>query len=111
MARSATPTRNGRPGASGAGVGPSLRVIAASPGTRGDSERVSQVVPDALAPWLEVIAIADDVIAAAERIAMAAAAGSRAAVLNEANRLAYRVTGCRREARERITAIEPVPAA
>lgn len=83
-----------------------LRVLPASSGTRADSARVVLPINDALAPWIEVIAIADDAIASAQRIAMAAAAGSRAAVINEANRLAFRATACRTEARERVAGIE-----
>lgn len=92
-------------------TGPVLRLVPPSDGIRDDAERVVIPTTDALEPWLEVVAIAEDVIASAERIVMAAAAGSRQAVVNEAGRLAHRVTGCRAEARERIGCIEPGGAA
>jgi hypothetical protein len=76
------------------------------PGSRGVPEVVTQRRTAALAPCLEGIAIADEAIAAAERIQMAAAAGSRHAVINEANRLAYRAIACREELRRLAGAVD-----
>lgn len=86
--------------------GANLRLVAASEGIRDDAERVIVPTTDALAPWMELVAIADEAIAAANRIVMAAAAGSRSLVINEAGRLAHRAQACREEARARIVAIE-----
>lgn len=89
---------------------PSLRVLAASPGTRRDAERISQVVPDALAPCVEGIAMADEAIAASERIVMAALADAPMAVVHEAQRMATRLVSCREELRRLAGLIEPRPA-
>jgi hypothetical protein len=78
-------------------------------GSRGIPETVSMRTTTALAPCLEGIALADDAIAAAERIVLAAAAGSRQAVVNEAGRLAYRAADCRTELRRMAGAIDPRP--
>lgn len=78
-------------------------------GRRGVPERVTQRRTSALAPCLEGIALADEAIASAERIVLAAAAGSRQAVVNEAGRLAMRATDARTELRRMAGAIEPRP--
>lgn len=102
MAVDATSGPSGRPG-------PSLRLVRPSDGIRDDAERIVITTTDALAPWLECQSLADDIVATAERIVTAAFRGSRAAVINEANRLAYRAAVSREEARERIGLIEPIP--
>lgn len=66
-------------------------------GSRGVPERIVLDVTDALAPCIEGVAFAQDVVASVERIVMAAAAGSRQAVVNEANRLGYRAVAERNE--------------
>lgn len=78
MALHAAPTPIGRP-----------RAIA---GSRGVPTRVVLEVNDALAPCLEGVAFAQEAEAIANRIGMAAAAGSRHAVNNEAGRLAFLAT-------------------
>lgn len=59
---------------------------------RGQSERVTVRLHDALAGPMEGTALVLDVLAAVERITLAAANGSEAAVVNEANRLGHRAT-------------------
>lgn len=99
MARSATRTPSGR-------QRPALSLVV---GRRGVPARVQMRQTAALAPCLEGIALADEAIAAAERIVLAAAAGSRQAVINEAGRLAHRAGDSRVELRRMAGAIEPRP--
>jgi len=99
MASDATPSPRAR-------RRPGFRVLE---GSRGVPEQVTQRRTTALAPCLEGIALADEAIATAERILLAAAAGSRQAVINEAGRLAYRATDIRAELRRMAGAIEPRP--
>ena len=75
-------------------------------GSRGRPTRVVLEVNDALAPCIEGIAFALDVIAGVERIVMAAAAGSRQAVVNEAGRLGHRAIAERAEFRRLAAEIE-----
>lgn len=75
-------------------------------GRRSDVVRVSLAIHDALAPCLEGIALTDDVEAGITRIRMAAAAGSRMAVINEANRLGFRALAARAELRRLAQDIE-----
>ncbi len=75
-------------------------------GRRGIPTRIALDMNDALAPCLEGIALADTVAAAVTRIAMAATAGSRMAVLNEANRLGHRALAARAEFRRLAAFIE-----
>lgn len=82
--------------------GPSARVV----GRRGVPTRVLLDVNDALAPCVEGIAFAQDVAAGVERIVMAAAAGSRQAVVNEAGRLGHRAAAERAEFRRLAADIE-----
>ncbi len=79
---------------------------AVSRGRRGIPTRIALDMNDALAPCLEGIALADTVAAAVTRIAMAATAGSRMAVINEANRLAFRAIAARAELRRLAAFIE-----
>lgn len=85
---------------------PNLTVLR---GSRGRPETVALRTTSALAPCLEGIALADEAIATAERIVLAAAAGSRQAVINEAGRLAVRAADARLELRRMAGAIEPRP--
>lgn len=75
-------------------------------GSRGVPERVIQDVGDALAPCAEGVAFAMDVIAGVERIVLAAAQGSRQAVVNEAGRLGHRAMAERAEFQRLARAIE-----
>lgn len=68
-------------------------------GTRGVPTRVLLDMTDALAPCLEGVALADEVAAGVARITSAAMAGSRHAVVNEANRLGHRALAYRAEFR------------
>lgn len=61
--------------------------------------RVLLDMTDALAPCLEGVALADEVAAGVARITSAAMAGSRHAVVNEANRLGHRALAYRAEFR------------
>lgn len=83
-----------------------LRIVE---GRRGKPEIVVQRTTVALAPCLEGIAACDLGIASAERIVLAAAAGSRHAVVNEAGRLAHGLTKARNELRRMVGAIEARP--
>lgn len=75
-------------------------------GSRGIPERVVLDVTDALAPCIEAVALCDDMVAGVARITAAAMAGSRMAVMNEANRLGYRALRFRSEFRRMAAAIE-----
>lgn len=75
-------------------------------GRRGIPDRIVITVADALAPCVEGQALASDVEAGVARITTAATAGSRLAVINEANRLAFRAADYRREFRRIAAAIE-----
>lgn len=75
-------------------------------GSRGRPQRVVLDVTDALAPCIEGVAFAQDVIAGVERIVMAAAAGSRHAVVNEAGRLGHRAIAERDAFRRMAAEIE-----
>lgn len=75
-------------------------------GRRADAERVAIAVNDALAPCVEGQALIADVEAGVLRITTAAMAGSRTAVVNEANRLAFRAGEYRQEFRRLAEAIE-----
>jgi hypothetical protein len=93
-----------------AGSRTSLRVIE---GRRGVPERVSLRRTDALAAPLEGIALADDVIAACERMALAITTDAPMAALHEAGRLSCRAGAARTELRRLAGAIDrptPVPA-
>lgn len=79
---------------------------AAVPGRRGVATRVVLDVNDALAPCVEGIALCDDAVAIANRIVMAAAAGSRQSVVNEAGRLGNRAIAYRAEFRRMAGWIE-----
>ncbi|MHB8398418.1 MAG: hypothetical protein ACYDCI_05715 [Candidatus Limnocylindrales bacterium] len=68
-------------------------------GRRGVPETVSMRRTDALAPALEGIALADDVIAAMERVHLAVATDAPMAALHEAGRLSFRAQRCRTELR------------
>lgn len=83
-----------------------LRPSRAVLGRRGVPERIVLNVSDALAPCLEGVALADSVLSGVQRIALAAAAGSRMAVCNEANRLGHRATRARAELRAMAEFIE-----
>lgn len=60
----------------------------------------------AIAPLLEGIALADDVLVGAERIQVAAATGNRALVVNEAGRLGLRASAARAEFRRMAGELE-----
>lgn len=75
-------------------------------GRRGIPTRVVLDVTDALAPCIEGIALADEVEAGITRIGLAAAAGSRRAVINEANRLGFHAMAARAELRRMAAFIE-----
>ncbi len=79
---------------------------AVSRGQRGVPTRVVLDMTDALAPCIEGIALTDDVTAGVARITTAAMAGSRMAVLNEAQRLGYRALAYRAEFRRLAAEIE-----
>lgn len=66
-----------------------LRPSRAVLGRRGVPTRIALDLTEALAPCLEGGAFAQEVEASAARIRMAAAAGSRHAVVNEADRLGF----------------------
>jgi hypothetical protein len=83
-------------------VAPRLRVI---PGDR-RPRLITIRRTDALAPVLEAIAFCDEVIGAACRLDMAAVAGSRAAILNEAGRLGHRAQQSRAEFRRLAARID-----
>lgn len=83
-----------------------IRAPRGIPGRRSDVVRVSLAVHDALAPALEGIALADEIGAGVARIQMAAAAGSRQAVINEANRLGFHALQARAEFRRMAAFIE-----
>jgi hypothetical protein len=76
----------------------SRRVITTN-GSRGRAATITMRRSTAIAPLLEGIALAEDVIAGTERIQIAAAAGACALVVNEAGRLGYRATTARAELR------------
>lgn len=78
----------------------------AVPGSRGVPTRVIQDVNDALAPCLEGVAFADAVSSTVARIVMAASAGSRHAVINEAQRLGHRALAERAEFRRLASYVE-----
>lgn len=78
----------------------------AIPGVRSDSQRVVLLVNDALAPTVEGQALCDDIAAGVAQITTAAMAGSRHAVLNEAQRLGYRALRYRAEFRRMAADIE-----
>lgn len=83
-----------------------LRVLA---GSRGRPEQVTLRRTDALAAPLEGIALADEALAAAERMHMAGAAEAYGAVLNEAGRLACRAHSYRAEFRRLAGLLDPRP--
>ncbi|MES2210945.1 MAG: hypothetical protein V4515_12305 [Chloroflexota bacterium] len=87
-------------------VGPSRAVPGRLRGSRGVPTRVVLEVNDALAPCIEGVAFVDEVVAAVNRIVMAAAAGSRQAVVNEAGKLGHRAIAERAEFRRLAAAIE-----
>lgn len=76
---------------------------------RGESQRVVVRLDDALAGSLEGTALASEVLASVERIGMAAYAGSRHAVINEANRLGERALRARDEFRRIAAGLEGGP--
>lgn len=88
-------TRTGRPGA----------LQTPSEG-RGHPRLVTLRRTTALASVMEGIALADEVIAGAERIVTAAAAGSRQHLANEAGRLGYRANGYRSRFRAMAAELE-----
>ncbi len=59
---------------------------------RGQSEQVTVRLHDALAGPMEGTALVADILAAVDRLTLAATNGSKAAVVNEANRLGHRAT-------------------
>lgn len=75
-------------------------------GRRGIATRVLLDMNDALAPITEGVALCDDVLARVARITNAAMAGSRMAVVNEANRLGHRAQGYRERFRRMAGEIE-----
>lgn len=90
-------------------VFPAPTLIAAAravPGRRGVPTRIALDVTEALAPCIEGIALADEIGAGVARIQMAAAAGSRQAVINEANRLGFHALQARAEFRRMAAFIE-----
>jgi hypothetical protein len=70
---------------------------AVSRGSRGIPSRIALDITDALAPGMEGIALTHEVDASITRIGLACIAGSRHAVMNEANRLGLRVQIARAE--------------
>ncbi|HEX5466227.1 MAG TPA: hypothetical protein VFW92_06085 [Candidatus Limnocylindrales bacterium] len=83
-----------------------LRVI---PGGRGRPDRVTQRTSDALAPIIEGIALADEAIAASERIYMALSADRPDVALHEAGRLGVRAGLVRCDLRTMAGAVERRP--
>lgn len=81
-----------------------IEALRAAQVRRGQSERVTVRLHDALAGPLEGTALVADILAAVERIGVAVANGSRMAVENEANRLGHRAAMARIEFR-RIAAL------
>lgn len=79
---------------------------AVSRGRRGIPTRIALDMTDALAPCIEGVALTDDIAAGVARITTAAMAGSRHAVLNEAQRLGYRALRYRAEFRRMAAYIE-----
>jgi hypothetical protein len=67
------------------------------PRRRGEAQRIVIRKDDALAPGMEGIALTHEVDASIARIGLACIAGSRHAVMNEANRLGLRVQIARAE--------------
>lgn len=88
-------TRNGRNGA-----------FPSPTGGRGHPLTITQRRTTAFAPYLEGIALADEVIAGAERIQTAVATGNRELAVNEAGRLGHRATVTRDELREMVGRLE-----
>lgn len=66
-------------------------------GSRGKPATVTMRRTTAIAPLIEAQALCADVLSATERIQVAAASGSREAIVNEAGRLGYRATQARAE--------------
>lgn len=83
-----------------------LRPSRAVLGRRGVATRVILDMNDALAPTVEGVALCDEVASGVARITTAAMAGSRHAVINEANRLGHRALQYRHEFRSLAEAIE-----
>ena len=83
MALNTAPTPIGRP--------------RAVPGVRSDSARIVLPVNDALAPCVEGQALCMEVDAGVRRLTTAAMAGSRLAVISEAQRLGFRAARYRAE--------------
>lgn len=75
-------------------------------GRRGIPTRIALDMTEALAPCIEGVALTDDVAAGVTRIVTAATAGSRHAVINEANRLGHRALAYRAEFRRMAAFIE-----
>lgn len=75
-------------------------------GRRGIPTRIALDMTEALAPCIEGVALTDDVAAGVARIVTAATAGSRHAVINEANRLGHRALAYRAEFRRMAAFIE-----
>ena len=92
-------------------IRPSRAVPRRLAGSRGVPVRIVLEVNDALAPCIEGVAFADTVVAAVNRIVMAAAAGSRQAVVNEAGKLGHRAIAVRSEMRKLAAEIEGPDAA
>lgn len=86
-------------------------VLATSPRAtgRGRPETVTLRTTTALAPLLEAQALARDAIDCAERIQVAAAAGSRQLIVNEAGRLGHRATVALVEFRAAVELVERRP--
>ena len=81
--------------------------LAVIPGSRGRPARVTLRATTALAAPMEGIALTDEVLASCDRITMAAAAGSRMAVVSEAGRLHTVATAARVEFRRLAGEVVP----
>lgn len=73
---------------------------------RGHAMTVTMRRTTALAPLIEGISLADEAIAAADRIASAALIGNRQLVLNEAGRLGFKAEAARVELRRMAALVE-----
>lgn len=80
-------------------------------GRRGKPSRVIQRTAVALAPCLEGIALADEVLAACNRATLALANGSDRLALNEIGRIGHRATLARNELRRMAGVVDPKRAA
>ena len=80
-------------------------------GSRGRPARIIQRTSAALAPCLEGIALADEVLAGCDRATLAIANGAERLALNEIGRMGHRATRARIELRRMAGVVDPRRAA